>query len=56
MELGVRRLNILSCLVTRLAVKSSASKSQALSSIYTRMNVTLIRANAKDLLSRVTLG
>ena len=40
----------------RLSVKSPVPRPEALSSIYVRLNMTLVRANARALLSRVTLG
>ena len=43
-------------LATRLSVKSSVPKPEALSSIYVRLNMILVRVNARALLSRVTLG
>ena len=43
-------------LATRLSVKSSVPRPEALSSIYVRLNMMLVRANARALLSRVTLG
>ena len=42
-------------LATRLVVKTSIPKSKALCSIYTRMNLTLIRANAKALVFQSVL-
>ena len=43
-------------LTTRLSVKSSVPRPEALLSIYVRLNMMLVRANARALLSRVTLG
>ena len=40
-------------LATRLSMKSSVHRPEALSSIYVRLNMTLVRANARALLSRV---
>ena len=37
---------------TRLAVKTSVPRLEALPSIYTRVNLTLVRANARALLGR----
>ena len=47
---------MLSRLATKLSVKSSVPRPEALSSIYVRLNMTPVRANARALLSRVTVG
>ena len=41
---------------SRLAMHKTCCRLEALSSIYTRINLTLVRANARALLSRVSLG
>ena len=42
----------LSCLASRLAARLNCSKSHATSTLYGRLNLVLVRANAKALLSR----
>ena len=39
-------------LATRLAIKTASTKLQALCNLYSRMNITLVRANARAILSR----
>ena len=53
---GEEAQHTFSRLATILSVKSSVPKPEALSSIYTRLNMTLVRANAKAVLNKVTLG
>ena len=57
MELGVRKHSIhFLDWPPDVLLKSSVPRPEALSSIYVRLNMTLVRANARAVLSRVTLG
>ena len=53
---GEEASHTFSRLTTRLAVKTSEPRSEALSIKYTRINSTLVRANARALLGRVMFG
>eukprot|EP00731_Ephydatia_muelleri_P021595 Em0014g186a len=49
---GAEAQSTISRLASRLAIQLQCSKSKAITTIYQRLNITLIRANARALLSR----
>ena len=49
---GTEAQSTISRLASRLAIQLQCSKSKAITSIYQRLNLTLVRANARALLSR----
>ena len=49
---GAEAQSTISRLASRLAIQLQCSKSKAITTIYQRLNVTLVRANARALLSR----
>ena len=49
---GTEAMQTLSCLVSRLATRGNCSKSHATCLLYGRLSLTLMRANARALLSR----
>ena len=49
---GTEAQPTISRLASRLAIQLQCSKSKAITSIYQRLNLTLVRANARALLSR----
>ena len=49
---GTEARQALSQLASRLAVRTNTYKSQMLNSLYGRLNLTLIRCNARAILSR----
>ena len=49
---GAEAQSTISQLASRLAIQLQCSKSKAITTIYQRLNLTLVRANARALLSR----
>ena len=49
---GERPQQSFSCLAARLAIQMGCSKSQATTILYQRLSLSLVRANARALLSR----
>ena len=49
---GTEAQSTISCLASHLAIQVQCCKSKAITTIYKRLNITLIRANTRALLSR----